>query len=57
LSIDQIRASIIAPNAVIAEGYPPIMPDFSEQMMIAELEMIVQFLAEPKAAKQTEVQP
>ncbi len=57
LSIDQIRASIIAPNAVIAEGYPPIMPDFSEQMMIAELEMIVQFLAKPKAAKQTEVQP
>lgn len=62
LSIDQIRASIIAPNAVIAEGYPPIMPDFSEQMMIAELEMIVQFLTKqgvtkPEAAKQTEGQP
>lgn len=57
LSIDQIRASIISPNAVIAEGYPPIMPDFSKQMMIAELEMIVQFLTKPGAAKQTEVQP
>lgn len=57
LSIDQIRASIIAPNAVIAEGYPPIMPDFSEKMMIAELEMIVQFLTNPAGVKQTEGQP
>lgn len=47
LSIDQIRDSIIAPTAVIAEGYPPIMPDFSEQMTIKELEMIVRFLATP----------
>ena len=46
LTIDQIRESIIAPNAVIVEGYPPIMPDFSERMMINELEMIVQFLAQ-----------
>jgi mono/diheme cytochrome c family protein len=62
LSIDQIRTSIIAPNAVIAEGYPPIMPDFSEQMMIAELEMIVHFLIQtevtkPGEEKQTETQP
>ncbi len=52
LSIDQIRESIIAPNAVIAEGYPPIMPDISDQMMLKELEMIVQFLV-----KQTGSQP
>lgn len=45
LSIDQIRDSIIAPTAVIAEGYPPIMPDLSERMTIKELEIIVQFLA------------
>jgi cbb3-type cytochrome oxidase cytochrome c subunit len=29
LSSDEIRTSIITPNAVIAEGFPPIMPDFS----------------------------
>jgi cbb3-type cytochrome oxidase cytochrome c subunit len=56
MSIDQIRASIIAPNAVIAEGYPPIMPDFSAQMTIAELEMIVQFLI-AGGERQTEGQP
>ncbi|MDH3670190.1 MAG: cytochrome c [Gammaproteobacteria bacterium] len=44
LSIGQIRQSIIAPKAVIAEGYPPIMPDFPA-MTITELEMIVRFLA------------
>jgi mono/diheme cytochrome c family protein len=52
LSIDQIRGSIIAPNAVVAEGYPPIMPDLSAKMMIKELEIIVGFLA-----KQTKVKP
>ncbi|MCF7982678.1 MAG: cytochrome c [Pseudomonadales bacterium] len=67
LNSDQIRASIITPNAVIAEGYPPIMPDFSAKMMVAELEMIVYFLSKQKAikangtkpgeAKQTEAQP
>lgn len=72
LSINQIRTSIIAPNAVIAEGYPPIMPDFSEKMMITELEMIVQLLVKqeviqpevtkpgvtkPEEEKQTEAQP
>lgn len=57
LSIDQIRASIIAPNAVIAEGYPPIMPDFSDNMMISELEMIVLFLAKQKLAKPEVTKP
>ena len=44
LSIDKIRESIVAPKAVIAKGYPPIMPDFPA-MTVAELEMIVEFLA------------
>jgi mono/diheme cytochrome c family protein len=57
LSIDQIRISIVAPNAVIAEGYPPIMPDFSAQMTIAELELIVQFLTNPENERQTGGQP
>ncbi len=52
LSIDQIRGSIIAPNAVVAEGYPPIMPDLSETMTIKELELIVGYLA-----KQTKATP
>lgn len=46
LTIDQIRESVIAPNAVIVDGYPPIMPDLSEKMMVKELELIAQFLAE-----------
>ena len=43
LNPEQIRQSIIDPNAVIAEGYPPgVMPsDFAEQMMVKELEMLV----------------
>ena len=57
MSMDQIRASIVTPNAVIAEGYPPIMPDFSGKMTVAELEMIVQFLTIPGREKQTEGQP
>ncbi len=58
-TIDQIRNSIITPGAVIAEGYPPIMPDFPE-MMIKELEMMVQFLAQqetPEQRNQNKVQP
>lgn len=51
MKIDQIRASIIEPKAVIASGFPPIMPDFPT-MTIIELELVVQFLA-----KQTESQP
>jgi mono/diheme cytochrome c family protein len=52
LTVDQIREAIITPKAVIAENYPPIMPDFPE-MTIKELEILVQFLAQQK----TEVQP
>lgn len=49
LSAKEIRQSIIEPNAVIAEGYSPMMPgDFAEKMRVKELEMIVQFLAEQK---------
>ncbi len=46
LSVDQIRESVIAPNAVIVEGYPPVMPDLSGTMVVKELELIVRFLAE-----------
>ncbi len=46
LSREAIRESIINPSAVIAEGYPPIMPgDFADKMMVKELEMVVDFLA------------
>ncbi len=45
----QIRESIVNPNAVIAEGFPPAMPgDFAEKMTVKELEMIVKLLAEKK---------
>jgi len=50
LEIDQIRTSIIDPKAVIANGFPPIMPNFPA-MTLNELEMVTQFLA-----KQTEAQ-
>jgi mono/diheme cytochrome c family protein len=52
LSIAQIRESIIAPGAVIAKGYPPIMPDLSEKMTIKELEIMAQFLAQRKTKAQ-----
>jgi len=45
LSIEQIRESIIAPKAVITDGYQPIMPDFPA-MTLQELELIVKFLAQ-----------
>lgn len=45
LKLDDIRASIIEPNAVISEGFPPIMPRFPD-MTITELEMVSRFLAE-----------
>lgn len=49
LTPELIRQSIIDPGAVIAEGFPPIMPaDFSERMTVKELELIVQFLAQQK---------
>ena len=47
LDTEEIRQSILEPNAVIAEGYFPMMPsDFAERMRVKELEMIVQYLAE-----------
>ncbi|MCR4300066.1 MAG: cytochrome c [Sulfuricaulis sp.] len=52
LSIAQIRESIIAPGTVIAEGYPPIMPDLSEKMTTKELEIMAQFLAQQKTKTQ-----
>jgi len=50
LDAERIRESIIAPDAVIAEGFPPgVMPkDFADRMSIRELEMLVRFLAEQK---------
>lgn len=50
-SREDIRTSIINPAAVIAEGFPPIMPaTFADQMMVKELEMIVDFLAKSKGS-------
>ena len=51
LQIDQIRASIIDPNAVVAAGFPPIMPKFPD-MTITELEMVSRFLAEQTGGRQ-----
>ncbi len=49
LSTDEIRQSIIDPNAVISEGFPPAMPaDFADKMTVRELEMIVELLAGKK---------
>jgi len=49
LSKEEIRESIINPAAVIAEGFPPIMPpDFADKMMVKELEMVVDFLYDSK---------
>lgn len=47
---EQIRESIVRPEAVIAEGFSAgVMPaDFAARMTVRELEMIVQFLAEQK---------
>ena len=48
-SREEIRESIINPSAVIAEGFPPIMPgDFADKMLVKELEMVVDFLAAAK---------
>ena len=49
LSTDEIRQSIIDPNAVVSEGFPPAMPaDFADKMTVRELEMIVELLAGKK---------
>jgi len=51
LSREEIRQSIINPSAVIAEGFPPIMPpDFADKMMVKELEMVVDFLYASKGS-------
>jgi mono/diheme cytochrome c family protein len=48
-----IRQSILEPNAVIAEGFPPMLmpPDLAEKMSGAEFERLVQWLKEHKGAK------
>jgi len=50
LDAGQIRQSIIEPNAVIADGFPPgvMPPNFAEQMSNAQLDALVIFLAEQK---------
>lgn len=47
LGLEEIRQSIIDPNAVVPDGtVPNVMPaDFADRMTARELEMIVQFLA------------
>lgn len=48
-SAEEISQSITDPAAVIAEGFPPIMPaDFAEKMTVKELKMIVDLLVEQK---------
>jgi cytochrome c551/c552 len=48
-----IRQSILDPNAVIAEGFPPMLmfPDLAEKMSAAEFERLVQWLKEHKGTK------
>ncbi len=46
-SREEIHQSIVDPDAVIAEGFPPgVMPrDFADQMLVKELDMLVDYLA------------
>ena len=49
LTVDEIRQSILDPNAVMVEGFPPAMPaDFGAKMTVNELQMIVDLLTEKK---------
>jgi len=50
LSAEQIRQSIVDPNAVIVRGFPSgvMPPNFSEQMTDQELDALVAFLSEHK---------
>jgi len=50
LSADQIRQSIIEPDAVIAQGFPPglMPPNFGEQMNKQQLDALVAFLSNRK---------
>jgi cytochrome c551/c552 len=44
-----IRQSILEPNAVVAEGFQPIMPtDYAHKMTAGELEMLISFLSESR---------
>ncbi|MCP3868449.1 MAG: cytochrome C [Gammaproteobacteria bacterium] len=46
---EQIRQSIVDPNAVLSEGFAAAMPtDFATKMTVSELELIVGRLAEKK---------
>lgn len=50
LTQDEIRQSIVDPNAVIAQGFAPNMmpPDLADRMTARELEIIVEFLHKQK---------
>lgn len=49
LDRNELRQSILDPNAVVVEGFPPAMPpDFASKMTVKELEMIIDYLAEKK---------
>lgn len=50
---DGLRRNILDPNAQIPEGYEPnIMPlDFGQQMRASELELLIDYLSELRAAK------
>jgi hypothetical protein len=51
-SADEIRESILNPNALIAEGFDPLMPeDFAVKLRVKELEMLVAFLAKQKTSE------
>ena len=50
LDLAQIRNSIVDPQAEIATGFPPIMPQFPN-MALAELEMLAGFLAQQTGAQ------
>ena len=53
LSPEELRQSIIEPNAVVAEGFiAGMMPaDFASKMTVSELQLIVDFLSLQKAEK------
>ncbi len=48
-----IRQSILEPNAVIAEGFPPMLmpPDLGQKMTGVEFERLVQWLKNHKGPK------
>jgi mono/diheme cytochrome c family protein len=50
---DYIRQSILDPNAVVAEGFPPMLmpPDLGQKMTGLEFEHLVHWLSEHKGAK------